>query len=416
MNKCSDDNNMYRLFEAYGIELEYMIVDKDTLDVRPIADTILKDWTGQVVSEVIRGPVTWSNELVNHVIEFKCTTPVNELTGLADAFHDSIRAASVLLETEGGLLMPGSMHPWMNPARETVLWSHENNEIYNTYNRIFDCNRHGWANLQSMHINLSFCGDSEFRKLHQAIRLLLPLIPAIASSSPVMDGRKSDQLDGRLNVYRQNQIRIPEIAGKIIPEDVDGYEEYDKKIYTPIRQVIRSRDPEGILEDIWLNSRGAIARFDRGSIEIRLIDIQENPFQDLSIAYGIIEVLKYIVSFHSCDSIQPDSESLLNLLVRVEEKGRATIVDDVNYLRMLGIQEQSIRTGDIWMSLIEHTRDAGGFTTNPDLLQGLLRILDEGSLSERILGALNGDFSHVSLHRVYGGLINSLVEGTMFRT
>lgn len=28
------------LFEAFGIELEYMIVDQDTLDVKPIADQL----------------------------------------------------------------------------------------------------------------------------------------------------------------------------------------------------------------------------------------------------------------------------------------------------------------------------------------------------------------------------------------
>lgn len=30
------------LFQAYGVELEYMIVDSDTLNVRPIADELLK--------------------------------------------------------------------------------------------------------------------------------------------------------------------------------------------------------------------------------------------------------------------------------------------------------------------------------------------------------------------------------------
>ena len=51
--------------------------------------------------------------------------------------------------------MPTAMHPWMNPRIETRIWQRENAEIYTAYDRIFDCNRHGWANLQSMQLNLA---------------------------------------------------------------------------------------------------------------------------------------------------------------------------------------------------------------------------------------------------------------------
>ena len=40
------------LFQAYGIELEYMIVDADTLNIRPISDKILIDQNGKVNGEI----------------------------------------------------------------------------------------------------------------------------------------------------------------------------------------------------------------------------------------------------------------------------------------------------------------------------------------------------------------------------
>ena len=43
--------------------------------------------------------------------------------------------------------------------------------IYDTFDRIFSCKGHGWANLQSMQINLPFRGDEEFARLHAAIRV-----------------------------------------------------------------------------------------------------------------------------------------------------------------------------------------------------------------------------------------------------
>ena len=39
------------LFEGWGIELEYMIVDRATLDVRPIGDQLLRAAAGEQVSD-----------------------------------------------------------------------------------------------------------------------------------------------------------------------------------------------------------------------------------------------------------------------------------------------------------------------------------------------------------------------------
>jgi carboxylate-amine ligase len=56
------------LFEAFGVELEYMIVDKHTLDVKPIADVLLVDESGEISGEMEHDQIGWSNELVGHVI------------------------------------------------------------------------------------------------------------------------------------------------------------------------------------------------------------------------------------------------------------------------------------------------------------------------------------------------------------
>ena len=49
------------LFQGYGIELEYMLVDRDTLRVRPITDELIKHETGAFQSDFENGIVTWSN-------------------------------------------------------------------------------------------------------------------------------------------------------------------------------------------------------------------------------------------------------------------------------------------------------------------------------------------------------------------
>ena len=75
-------------FAAYGIEIEYAIVDCDTLDVRAIADRLLADVAGAEVNEFADGPIAWSNELSLHVIELKTNGPAPSLDGLDGLFSD----------------------------------------------------------------------------------------------------------------------------------------------------------------------------------------------------------------------------------------------------------------------------------------------------------------------------------------
>jgi gamma-glutamyl:cysteine ligase YbdK (ATP-grasp superfamily) len=192
----------------------------------------------------------------------------------------------------GARLMPGAMHPWMDPDRETRLWPYQNQDIYQAYDRIFDSRGHGWSNLQSMHVNLPFAGDDEFARLHAAIRLVLPLIPALAASSPYADGRDTGYADYRMHVYTHNADRMPSIAGLVVPETVRSQADYEARILQPMYDDIAALDPDHVLRYEWLNSRGAIARFDRDAIEIRVIDTQEHPGADLAVATAVVDVTR----------------------------------------------------------------------------------------------------------------------------
>ena len=120
------------LFEACGIELEYMIVDAETLAVAPISDRVLRNDAGEVESELSRGAIAWSNELVMHVVELKTDGPypLGEagLDGLDATFQASLGELAGRLAAEGARLMPTAMHPTMDPRRGTQLWPHDYGE------------------------------------------------------------------------------------------------------------------------------------------------------------------------------------------------------------------------------------------------------------------------------------------------
>jgi len=121
------------LFEGYGVELEYMIVQKDSLKVLPVADKVLKMFSGTFTDEVENGCISWSNELAMHVIELKTNGPMNSLDGLSQEFSKNIQQINQLLLPLGGILMPTAMHPFMDPFSEMFLWPHHRNEIYEKY-------------------------------------------------------------------------------------------------------------------------------------------------------------------------------------------------------------------------------------------------------------------------------------------
>jgi len=369
------------LFQGYGVELEYMIVDKDEFHVRPISDRILVDGEGKIVNELNRGFLSWSNELVLHVLELKTTVPVPELTGLDTAFsHDILRINRELKEM-GARLMPAAAHPFMDPLHETRLWSHDSSEIYGTFDRIFGCRGHGWANLQSVHLNLPFDGDNEFRRLHEAIRLLLPMIPAIAASSPYLDSRVTGYLDSRLEMYRKNCARVFSVTGHTIPEPVRDRREYRHTILKSIYDDLSPYDPEGILRYEWVNARGAIARFERNTIEIRVIDVQECPKADIALIALIVAAVKRFaedpVILEHGSSL--DAERLSLVLLDTIRSGENASISDTEYLFCLGFSEKRLSAREIWHGLLDR---AGGIPE--DYRQVLETILKNGTLATRM--------------------------------
>lgn len=283
------------LFEKFGIELEYMIVGRRDGRVAPVADRIMIAQCGEPVNDCNIGSCEVSNELAAHVFELKTPGPSADLSQLESDFVEAIGLTNEILGRYDCELLPGPMHPTMDPATESTTWAHGGREIYEIYDRIFDCRGHGWFNLQSCHINLPYQGDDEFALLHSAILLVLPILPALTAGSPFKESHITGFLDTRLETYQFNQKRCPLIAGDIIPEAVFSEQEYREKILAPMYAQIAPLDSEGLLQQEWLNSRGAIARFERSAIEIRLLDVQECPAADLALASLIIETIRHLV-------------------------------------------------------------------------------------------------------------------------
>jgi gamma-glutamyl:cysteine ligase YbdK (ATP-grasp superfamily) len=409
----SDRRRPLPLFSAWGIELEYAIVRRDTLAVLPVADAVLESVAGEP-TDYEDEPVAWSNELVLHVLELKTNGPTPSLAGWAERFRGSVVRVNELLRELGGMLMPTAVHPLMVPEYDTKIWPHDGHDVYARYDLLFDCHRHGWANLQSMHVNLPFSGDDEFARLHAAVRAVLPLLPALAASSPLCEGRPTRLLDTRLDHYRTNQQGIPQIAGDVIPEPIRSRREYEMLILQPMYDAVGDLDPEGLLRHEFLNSRGAIARFVRDAIEIRLLDTQETPKADLAVAWLVGRTVRALVEERwvprdALDGLStPGLVAVLDATIR--DGDRATIEESA-LLRALGLRSPC-RGGEVWAHLLD------ALPTDDDEARELApvarEIVTRGPLARRILAHLGAEPRPEDIRTVYRELCACLAEGRLF--
>ncbi|WP_428568954.1 MAG: carboxylate-amine ligase [Solidesulfovibrio sp. DCME] len=404
------------LFSAYGVEIEYMIVNRETLAVLPVADKLLAAAAQKNgAADVPMGALTWSNELVNHVLEMKVSQPAKSLNGLAGLFAEHVAMADTLLAPLGGRLMPTGAHPFMDPLAETVLWPNEHGEIYKAFDAIFDCKGHGWSNLQSMHLNLPFRGDDEFGRLHAAIRVLLPIMPALAASSPLLDGRFTGFLDTRMEQYSKNAARVPSVMAAVIPEAVFSEQEYRDHILAPMYRDIAPLDPAGLLQDEFLNARGAIARFDRSTIEIRVLDTQECPAADLALAGVVVAALKGLVEERWSTYEEQkawDTRELATVFTKTIANAGRTVVPQA-YARLFGVYAPSdIPARVIWRRLVHSLLPTMDY--DPAWDKPLPVLVDQSSLARRILAALDGDYRPRNILSVYGQLCDCLEKNESF--
>jgi gamma-glutamyl:cysteine ligase YbdK (ATP-grasp superfamily) len=179
---------------------------------------------------------------------------------------------------------------------------------------------------------------------------------------------------------------------------------------------ISRHDPDGILQHEWLNSRGAIARFDRGAIEIRILDVQECPLVDQAIISVIVALLKAMVKekwVRYKDQKHWSVEPLAEIFSNTVKHGEAAVIDHSGYLEMFSYQGSKCSAGELWQFLIEMILPAGS-ENNQIWRDPLNIILEEGTLSRRIMRAVGETAEKKRIQRVYRELCNCLQEGSMF--
>jgi len=397
---------MYRTLQVLGPEHEFSIVD-EKLQPLPIVDKVIKDVHGRIVNNVDLGAFSFGKELQAHVAEFKANEPFDSPEVFEETMHNAVLRILEFLERryEARLLGMG-MHPSLLLDKVKV-WSHRDRQIYQALSRVFNLNQHGWLNIQSFQLNLPFKNEREAVRLYNALANILPYLPAIAASSPIYESKIGDYVDNRLYFYLVNQAEVPSITGDMIPEYVSSFEEYEK---TTIRQysedLAKVNAPRCLLNKEWLNSRGAVIRFDRKAIEIRIMDEQECVKSDVALSCFIRATLRGILQHREEFEYLPHDILVNNL--------RAVIRDGLD----ASVQHPK---GSTARQVCRHLHRIAGENASSEekkYLGIIKRRIEEGSLSDLILKevtkrVLRTDLGE-AIFTVYSSLASSLERNKVY--
>ena len=174
---------------------------------------------------------------------------------------------------------------------------------------------------------------------------------------------------------------------------------------------IRPYDPKGILQYPWLNSRGAIPKFDHKAIEIRIIDTQECVTADIALAKVVHAILKnWFDSSHYFLGNPCETKRLKNIFEHSIKSGLSTLIDDSELLRQWQVPKQLKTCRDVWSFLIEKN----SFMLRQQEQLALEQILIHGNLSERILRAAGKNAPLDSIKKIYEQLTFCLLTNQQF--
>jgi carboxylate-amine ligase len=288
--------NTYKTLQMLGPEHEFSVVNHE-LEPLPIVDKILKDLHGRTVNSVELPEFAFGKELQLHVMEIRPNEPFASPVEFEQTMQEAVLTAQDFLRRKYGASLLGTgMHPLLKPD-EARVWPHRHKQIYQAYSKIFSLNRHGWLNIQSFQLNLSYANEPSGILLHNILAYICAYLPALAASSPIYEGRFGENVDNRLQFYWENQREIPSVTGDVIPELTSSFDEYKRGIIGKYSSDLAAAGADGpILSKDWVNSRGVIFRFDRRALEVRVMDEQECVKSDVALscfiralARGLIE-------------------------------------------------------------------------------------------------------------------------------
>jgi hypothetical protein len=176
------------------------------------------------------------------------------------------------------------------------------------------------------------------------------MVPALAASSPYVDGGVAGERDHRLAVYATHAARVPEMLGAIVPEPSTTRARYERDILSPMYDAIAPLDPAACSGTSG-STRAAPSRASTATPSRFVSPTRRNvPRADIAVAHAICALVKMLYDTHDVPDVP--TGALAALLHRSIRDGEDAIAGE-DYLRALGVRGGACPMRDAWRRALD---------------------------------------------------------------
>ena len=243
-----------------GVEIEFQILDRKTLDLTPSAPLLLQNSPKLLAPRI-------SHEFIRSILEIQ-TGICHNVRDVENDLMQTCSMAEELAGDNGCLLYAASLHPFANDSQQIVSADER-------YERILDeLQILGQKFIsQGLHVHLGMPDGDTAIRFCNVVQLYLPLLLALSTSSPFSKG-----VDTGLLSYRTKLFEVLPHAG--IYEFVKDWRQFEEDI-----ERLRSYGVIDTMRDLWWDAR---PNSEFGTVEIRICDLP-GRFSDILALVAFIQ-------------------------------------------------------------------------------------------------------------------------------
>jgi len=342
-----------------GVELELQLLDPKTLMFKNAAPAILSEIAPSYKERI-------KEEFIQSMIELN-TRPCLTVADIDEDLRESLRYLQGILDKQETVFYCASLHPLEKGTGENLTQKPR-------YIRIMDdLKMVGWRFItQGIHVHIGVDSAQRAVKINNTIRMYLPLILALTTSSPFYYGEDSGLLS-----YRTKLFEALPLAG--MPDSIDDWDEF-----TRMASLLISGGIIESVKDLWWDVRPHPGF---GTVEVRIGDIPcryEEILAITALIQSLVVTLGHV-------NVHPEARTQMQILKSNKWQAARYGLAGVFVNPIAGTRTPMKNAIHELMKLVEpEARNLGGY----EYFEVIEKILERGTGAhrQRSLYASSGDF------------------------